>query len=62
MLSTLIISFEWVTVFWRQGPNNPTSLPAFGNNVSSVVGSIMFNYAFITAIPSWINVRVYFNH
>lgn len=30
-------------------------MPAFGNDMSQVVGTVMFNYAFAMVIPSWIN-------
>jgi hypothetical protein len=32
-------------------------MPAIGQDLSQVVGSVMFNYAFVMVIPSWINSR-----
>lgn len=33
------------------------SVPAIGGDQSSVFGNILFNYAFVTAVPSWCNER-----
>lgn len=57
MSATCIIAFEWIVVFLTHGLKS-SLMPAFGDNFSSVVGTVMFNYAFITAVPSWINAKV----
>jgi hypothetical protein len=33
------------------------SIPAFGSNYGHVMGSTVFNYAFIAVIPSWVNEK-----
>ncbi len=40
----------------RQGLTHHT-VPAFGDDTTHVLGSIIFNYAYITIIPSWINEK-----
>jgi len=52
----VVLSIEFLVQFWAQGLTHHT-VPAFGTNYSHVVGSILFNYAFIAIIPSWLNEK-----
>jgi amino acid permease len=56
LVATLIISLEWVDVFGKNG-FNADLMPVIGHDLSQIVGSIMFNYAFITTVPSWLNSK-----
>eukprot|EP01065_Artemidia_motanka_P041389 TRINITY_DN535_c10_g1_i1.p1 TRINITY_DN535_c10_g1~~TRINITY_DN535_c10_g1_i1.p1 ORF type:complete len:755 (+),score=254.31 TRINITY_DN535_c10_g1_i1:156-2267(+) len=38
-------------------PPGQGKVPFYGSDQSSVFGSILFNYAFVTAVPSWCNER-----
>ncbi|CAG8766920.1 10610_t:CDS:2, partial [Racocetra persica] len=33
----------------------PSYIPNFGDDMSQVVGTVLFNYAFIVTVPSWVN-------
>jgi hypothetical protein len=52
----VLLSFEFMLQFWVEGLSTHT-VPAFGDNYTRVLGSIIFNYAFIVIIPSWINEK-----
>ncbi|TPX33111.1 hypothetical protein SmJEL517_g03934 [Synchytrium microbalum] len=47
---------EWTILSWSIGAN-PSYLPAFGASPASVIGTVVFNYAFVTTVPSWINSK-----
>lgn len=32
-------------------------IPAFGTNFSQVLGLVVFNYTFVTCLPSWVNEK-----
>jgi hypothetical protein len=51
----IFLSGEFLYQFYVEGISY--SIPAFGDNYSHVMGSIVFNYAFIAVIPSWINEK-----
>ena len=53
LVATVIISLEWVSTFAETG-FDPDLLPTIGPDLTQIVGSIMFNYAFITTVPSWL--------
>eukprot|EP01062_Namystynia_karyoxenos_P081977 TRINITY_DN9132_c0_g1_i1.p1 TRINITY_DN9132_c0_g1~~TRINITY_DN9132_c0_g1_i1.p1 ORF type:complete len:732 (+),score=288.55 TRINITY_DN9132_c0_g1_i1:106-2196(+) len=44
---------------FRKGNGDEYSgtVPVFGGDQSSVFGTVLFNYAFVTAVPSWCNER-----
>ncbi|KAN0018195.1 hypothetical protein ACTFIU_010809 [Dictyostelium citrinum] len=52
----LIIVISWVVIFIMIGLS-ADNLPTIGNmnGISQIIGNCMFNYAFITTIPSWVN-------
>ncbi|KAF9982793.1 hypothetical protein BGZ75_005760 [Mortierella antarctica] len=52
----LMIMVQWVVMFFVHGIE-PARVPAVGSDISQTFGSILFNYAFITAIPSWANAK-----
>ncbi|KAF9968621.1 hypothetical protein BGZ70_001357 [Mortierella alpina] len=55
-LLILVIMVQWVVMFFIHGIE-PARVPAVGSDISQTFGSILFNYAFITAIPSWANAK-----
>ncbi|KAJ1485706.1 hypothetical protein T484DRAFT_1792574, partial [Baffinella frigidus] len=59
----VLFSLEFFAQFWVEGLSAHTfwveglsahTVPAFGENYSHVLGSIIFNYAFVVIIPSWV--------
>ena len=58
--SCVIFSLEFLFQFWWTGLET-RSIPAFGTDYSHVMGSIVFNYAFIAIIPSWVNEKVQYS-
>jgi hypothetical protein len=35
----------------------PHSLPLFGDSISQLAGVVLFNYAYIVTVPSWLNEK-----
>ncbi|PRP80111.1 hypothetical protein PROFUN_12265 [Planoprotostelium fungivorum] len=52
----LVIFAEWFVACFTLGLD-VSRVPAFLNDQTNVLGSIIFNYAFITTVPSWCNER-----
>lgn len=52
----LLIFVQWIVTFFQHGLDT-SRVPAVGTNISQTFGSILFNYAFITAVPSWANAK-----
>lgn len=52
----LFLSLEFLAQFYMQGLDT-YEIPAFGDNYAHVWGSIVFNYAFLGIIPSWVNEK-----
>ncbi|KAI8596674.1 hypothetical protein EDD21DRAFT_311843, partial [Dissophora ornata] len=52
----LLVSLQWIVTFFQHGLE-PMRVPAFGSNMSQTFGSILFNYAFVTAVPSLANAK-----
>jgi len=52
----LSIMAEWLLQFVFQGLDS-ANVPMVTKNQSQVVGTIVFNYAFVTSIPSWVNEK-----
>ncbi|KAG2208121.1 hypothetical protein INT47_010483 [Mucor saturninus] len=48
------ILVQWMVEFGEVGLK-PDLLPASGSNSTTVLGIVIFNYSFITTIPSWVN-------
>jgi hypothetical protein len=46
----------WVIYFWTNGLD-AASLPTVGSDVSKVLGIVVFNFAFVTGLPSWVNEK-----
>jgi uncharacterized membrane protein YGL010W len=52
----LLIFVQWIVTFFQHGLDT-SRVPAVGSDMSQTFGSILFNYAFITAVPSWANAK-----
>ncbi|KAF8945937.1 hypothetical protein BGZ47_001709 [Haplosporangium gracile] len=52
----LLIFVQWIVTFFQHGLDS-SRVPAVGADMSQTFGSILFNYAFITAVPSWANAK-----
>ncbi|KAG0261337.1 hypothetical protein BG011_001111 [Mortierella polycephala] len=52
----LVIFAHWIVTFFIHGLDI-SRVPAVGKDVSQAFGSILFNYVFITAVPSWANAK-----
>jgi len=55
-VAILAIVFIWVGIFISQGLE-PSRVPAIGSNFTTVLGVVVFNFAMITSIPSWVNEK-----
>jgi len=51
-----LLYFYCLAQFIEQGLDL-TRVPAFGTSYRTMLGSIIFNYAFIVMVPSWINEK-----
>ncbi|KAI7826505.1 hypothetical protein BC939DRAFT_475710 [Gamsiella multidivaricata] len=52
----LLISLQWTVTFFIHGLE-PARVPAIGSDMSQTFGSILFNYASVTAVPSLANAK-----
>jgi hypothetical protein len=52
----ILIFVEWFVNFFIIGLET-SHVPAFSTNLSQVLGTVIFNYAFVITIPSWINEK-----
>ena len=52
----LVLIGIWVIYFCTLGLA-PSSLPVVGTDVSKILGVVVFNYGFITSLPSWVNEK-----
>ena len=53
--ATLVfIVITWIATFVMTGLHKDY-VPLVSDNQSQVVGTVLFNYAFITTVPSWVN-------
>ncbi|GAM23877.1 hypothetical protein SAMD00019534_070520, partial [Acytostelium subglobosum LB1] len=52
----LVITSSWVVMFCMHGLE-ASNLPMFGSGsgIAKIMGNVMFNYAYITTVPSWVN-------
>lgn len=46
----------WVG-FWSNSGLDLANMPTFGTNYSQVLGIIVFNYTFVSCLPSWVNEK-----
>jgi len=58
-LITMTVFLVWIILFCFHGFNF-SYVPFLGSKCQEVVGVVMFNFAFVTTIPSWINIKVNF--
>ncbi|KAI8058577.1 hypothetical protein BDF22DRAFT_739993 [Syncephalis plumigaleata] len=56
MAALIIITIGWMVTFCQLGLKTER-LPAITADSGQVVGTVLFNYAFITTVPSWINSK-----
>jgi len=52
----IFIFVEWFVTFFIKGID-ASRISAFAPNQSQVLGTIIFNYAFVITVPSWINEK-----
>ncbi|ORX56222.1 hypothetical protein DM01DRAFT_1303639 [Hesseltinella vesiculosa] len=53
-VTLIAILIQWLVAFGQNGLN-PALLPPTGANYSSSLGIVIFNFAYITTIPCWVN-------
>jgi len=53
---TMLVFLVWIVLFCTNGFDFGT-VEYFSKNCQEVVGVVMFNFAFVTTIPSWINIK-----
>jgi len=51
-----VIMLDWFVNFGIAGLQ-PNRLPMFGSQMNTTVGTVIFNYSFVTTIPSWVNQK-----
>ncbi|KAF9315555.1 hypothetical protein BG003_002908 [Podila horticola] len=52
----IFIVLQWIVTFFMHGLDT-TLVPIVGPDISQTFGTILFNYAFITTVPSWANAK-----
>jgi amino acid permease len=52
----ILIFIEWFVCFFIVGLDF-NRIPAFTGNQSQLLGTIIFNYAFVITVPSWVNEK-----
>ncbi|KAF9943267.1 hypothetical protein BGZ67_003030 [Mortierella alpina] len=52
----IMIVIQWIVTFFMHGLDT-TLVPAVGSDIGQTFGTILFNYAFITTVPSWANAK-----
>ncbi|KAG0244720.1 hypothetical protein BGX31_008609 [Mortierella sp. GBA43] len=52
----ILIVLQWIVTFFTHGLTTE-NVPAIGTDISQVFGTILFNYAFVTTVPSWANAK-----
>jgi len=52
----MLIAIEWFAFFSWRGLDLKR-VPFWGNNQSGVLGTIIFNYAYVVSVPSWVNEK-----
>ncbi|RIB01852.1 hypothetical protein C2G38_2255946 [Gigaspora rosea] len=53
-IGLISILAAWFITFFKHGLID-SYVPVLGNNMSQVIGTVLFNYAFIVTVPSWVN-------
>ncbi|RUS23188.1 hypothetical protein BC937DRAFT_90892 [Endogone sp. FLAS-F59071] len=54
LIALIFILLVWMVTFCKHGLTL-SNVPAFGSDLSQVLGVVLFNYAFITTMPSFVN-------
>ncbi|KAF9970759.1 hypothetical protein BGZ73_006482, partial [Actinomortierella ambigua] len=52
----LLVVLQWIITFFIHGLDS-TMVPVVGSDVSQIFGTVLFNYTFITTVPSWANAK-----
>ncbi|KAF9165343.1 hypothetical protein DFQ26_000277 [Actinomortierella ambigua] len=52
----LFVVLQWIVTFFIHGLDS-TMVPAVGSDISQIFGTVLFNYTFITTVPSWANAK-----
>ncbi|KAF9965041.1 hypothetical protein BGZ70_005512 [Mortierella alpina] len=52
----IMIVIQWIVTFFMHGLDT-TLVPVVGSDIGQTFGTILFNYAFITTVPSWANAK-----
>lgn len=52
----ILVVLEWMVQFFANGLEFDR-VPFVGDNQSQVLGTIIFNYAFVVTVPSWVNEK-----
>jgi len=52
----MFISVEWICFFFYRGLDF-SKVPMFGKDQTQVLGTIVFNYAYVVSVPSWVNEK-----
>lgn len=52
----ILVVLEWMVQFFANGLVLER-VPFVGDNQSQVLGTIIFNYAFVVTVPSWVNEK-----
>ncbi|KAG0266951.1 hypothetical protein DFQ27_009309 [Actinomortierella ambigua] len=52
----LFVVLQWIITFFIHGLDS-TMVPAVGSDISQIFGTVLFNYTFITTVPSWANAK-----
>jgi len=53
----MLVFVVWIILFCINGLNT-SYVPMITSKYQEVVGVVMFNFAFVTTIPSWINIKI----
>ena len=55
----MLVFLVWIILFFIHGCTfGFGEVEFFSTKCQEVVGVVMFNFAFVTTIPSWINIKV----
>jgi len=56
ILGLSVMSVVWVAILVSE-PDFPTLLPAMTTMQGGLIGTVLFNFAFTSALPSWVNEK-----
>ena len=54
--SVIIILLIWIGIFISRGLD-ASYVPAVGGSMTNIMGTVIFNYALISSLPSWVNEK-----